>query len=274
MSRLPSSHRPATALPKTVQRMYDTLLKSFGPQRWWPGDTPFEIMVGAILTQNTNWGNVERAIVRLKQEKMLSPQAIRDAAIGHLASAIRPAGYFNVKARRLKNFVEFLFERYEGDIRRMKQSPLAALRRELLAVNGIGPETADSILLYALGKPVFVVDAYTRRFLRRHNLIEEKADYHDIQRMFMDALPADTKIFNEYHALIVRLGKDVCRPSAKCEACPLNRISYAVDRKCGICHRAFFGKEKWKIVAGPQGRKFICSGCKPLNPTKRPVHSG
>jgi len=260
--------------PKTVQRIYDALLKSFGPQRWWPGDTPFEIMAGAILTQNTNWGNVERAIAQLKKEGLLEPKAMQAVPVGRLAAAIRPAGYFNVKARRLKNFVGFMVDRYGGDIRRMRQRPLKALRRELLSVNGIGPETADSILLYALGKPVFVVDAYTRRFLRRHNLIEERADYHDIQNMFMDVLPPDPKLFNEYHALIVRLGKDVCRPSAKCEACPLNRISYALDRKCSFCHRTFLENEKRNSVAGTQGRELICSGCAPLKVRKRPVHWG
>jgi endonuclease III related protein len=257
----------------SVAKIYDALLRSFGPQHWWPGDTPFEIMVGAVLTQNTNWGNVERAIVQLKKAGLLTPRAMRDVPVGKLARAIRPAGYFNVKAGRLKNLIRFMFDRYDGNIGRMKRQPLDVLRRELLEVNGVGPETADSILLYALHKPVFVVDAYTRRFLRRHNLIEEKVDYHGIQRMFTAALPQDAQIYNEYHALIVRLGKDVCRPSAKCEACPLNRIHYAVGRKCSHCHRTFLENEK---THGQSETGLLCGECHSVlgEFKKRPARSG
>jgi endonuclease III related protein len=251
---------------KSIKAIYQALYKAFGPQHWWPGDTPFEIMVGAVLTQNTNWGNVEQAIVQLKREGLLSIEAMHDVPVDRLAKAITPAGYFNVKARRLKNLVRFLVERYGGDIRRMRKESLAELRRELLEVNGVGPETADSILLYALDKPVFVVDAYTRRFLRRHNLIKDKADYHDIQKMFMDVLPPDAGVYNEYHALIVRLGKDVCRPSARCGQCPLNRIDYAVSRKCHYCHRAFLKDEKGRSLPG-EGKvsaSLVCEECHAL----------
>jgi endonuclease-3 related protein len=259
---------------KSIRKIYDALLSAFGPQHWWPGDTPFEIMVGAVLTQNTNWGNVERAIVQLKKDGLLTPEAMRRVPVGGLAKAIRSAGYFNVKARRLKNLVGFMFERYGGDIGRMKRQPLEVLRPQLLSVNGVGPETADSILLYALDKPVFVVDAYTRRFLRRHNLIDEKIDYHGIQKMFTEALPSDVELFNEYHALIVRLGKDVCRPSARCETCPLNRIHYAVGQKCNHCHRTFLKNERARPMTDGKGR--LCEECHSgLGELKRrPARSG
>jgi endonuclease III related protein len=249
------------AISKSIKKIYDALLSSFGPQHWWPGDTPFEIMVGAVLTQNTNWGNVEKAITQLKRQGILTVEAMRDLSVDRLAEAIRPAGYFNVKAKRLKNLIDYLIGHYGGDIRRMKREPLEKLRRELLAVNGVGPETADSILLYALDKPIFVVDAYTRRFLRRHNLIGGQAEYHDIQKMFMDALPADALVYNEYHALIVRLGKETCRPSARCEACPLNRIHYAMADKCAHCHRAFLRKEKTYSVGDKGSGRLLCSEC-------------
>jgi len=258
---------------KSIKTIYDVLLKTFGPQHWWPGDTPFEIMVGAILTQNTNWGNVERAIAQLKREGLLTPEAMRDVSVEKLAQAIRPAGYFNLKAKRLKNFINFVFREYQGDLKRMRKVPLDILRSQLLAVNGIGPETADSILLYALDKPVFVVDTYTRRFLRRHNLIEDAIDYHGIQKMFMDVLPPDAGVYNEYHALIVRLGKDVCRPSAKCEECPLNRIHYVMTSKCAQCHRTFVGEEKTHSVSQRKGTAVLCLECLRMS-KKQPVRGG
>jgi len=184
--------------------------------------------VGAILTQNTNWGNVEKAIKNLKQERVLSPRALKDISSSRLASLIKPAGYFNVKAKRLKNFIDFLWREYEGDLNRMRKEPLSVSRPKLLSVNGIGPETADSILLYALDKPVFVIDAYTRRFLYRHNLAPLNADYHSLQKYFMSSLKEDVALFNEYHALIVHLGKHFCRTRALCESCPLNEISYSL----------------------------------------------
>lgn len=207
-----------------LREIYKRLLKTFGPQHWWPGETPFEVMVGAILTQNTNWGNVERAIRNLKAHHQLSPSALHKISAAELAPLIRPAGYFNVKAKRLKNFVEFLFKEYDGDLKKMAREPLDKLRFKLLHVNGIGPETADSILLYALEKPVFVVDAYTRRVLCRHNLIGQDADYHRIQELFMGHLKPDVRFFNEYHALLVRLGKDHCRPKPLCGECVLNNL--------------------------------------------------
>ncbi len=214
------------SIKSTLREIYQRLGKAFGPQHWWPAETPFEVIVGAILTQNTNWGNVEKALNNLKAAKLLSPRGLRDVSQRRLAALIRPAGYFNVKSRRLKNFIKFFFDEYQGDLKVMGREAWPLLRRKLLEVNGIGPETADSILLYAFQKPVFVVDAYARRMLNRHNLIGKDAGYHHIQELFMTHLDNDVRTFNEYHALIVRLGKDYCRPTPVCEQCVLNGVGY------------------------------------------------
>ena len=211
-------------LKKTLPEIYDRLFKAFGPQQWWPGDTPFEIAVGAILTQNTNWGNVEKAIINLRNSKKLSAKALHAISREALAPLIRPAGYFNIKADRLKNFIDFLADRYNGSMKKMGSEELLPLREKLLRVKGIGPETADSIMLYALAKPVFVIDAYTKRVLSRHKLASEKAEYHDMQDIFYENLPRDVKLFNEYHALIVVLGKEHCRPKPRCGGCPLHAL--------------------------------------------------
>lgn len=209
---------------KILLKIYDKLFKAFGPQHWWPGDTPFEVAVGAILTQNTNWGNVEKAIINLKEAKKLNSKALQNISTTKLASLIRPAGYFNIKADRLKHFIDFLADHYNGSMKKMREEEPLPLREKLLGVKGIGPETADSILLYALEKPVFVIDAYTKRILSRHKLVSEKAAYHDLQDMFHENLPQDVKLFNEYHALFVMLGKDYCRPKPRCEDCPLQGL--------------------------------------------------
>ena len=214
----------AKKLKKTLIEIYDRLYSRFGPQRWWPGDTPFEIAVGAILTQNTNWGNVEKAIANLKQAGKLGPKALHAVSVGELASMIRPAGYFNIKADRLRHFIDFLADNYNGSMKKMMAEEPLPLREKLLGVKGIGPETADSILLYALEKPVFVIDAYTKRILSRHKIVSEKAAYHDLQDMFHENLPRDVKLYNEYHALFVMLGKDFCRPKPRCEGCPLQAL--------------------------------------------------
>ncbi len=200
---------------------YERLFKHFGPQGWWPGDTPLEVAVGAILTQNTNWQNVALAITRLKQAGLLSAPALYALPPAELAEHIRPAGYFRVKAQRLKNFLAYLMEGYGGSMRQLAAVPLAQLRPELLAVNGIGPETADSILLYALEKPVFVVDAYTHRIFSRHGLIAGPYAYDRLQAMCHAALPRDLVLFQEFHALLVRTGKECCRPRPRCHTCPL-----------------------------------------------------
>jgi endonuclease-3 related protein len=209
---------------KILTGIYDKLYASFGPQHWWPGDTPFEIAVGAILTQNTNWRNVEKAINNLKAAKVLNAGTLHKMPHKKLASLIRPAGYFNIKAERLKHFLAFLSNHYQGSMKRMESGDTGRLRESLLGVHGIGPETADSILLYALEKPVFVIDAYTKRMLQRHNIVPEKITYHDLQELFHKNLPPDVQLYNEYHALFVMLGKDYCKPRSRCEGCPLEAL--------------------------------------------------
>ena len=213
-------------LTRYLKKIYVRLFARYGPQSWWPARTRFEVIIGAILTQNTSWTNVEKAVANLRRENLLTPPALKSISRKRLSEWIKPAGYFNVKARRLKNFVDFLFEEYNGQLDGMIQEPLEELRKKLLSVNGIGPETADSILLYALDKPVFVVDTYTKRILSRHHLIDADAHYHEVQKKFTESLKADAPMFNEYHALIVRLGKDTCKTKPLCEQCPLNDINY------------------------------------------------
>lgn len=207
-----------TELMDGFKRMH----KRFGPRHWWPGETPFEVMVGAILTQNTNWKNVERAIANLQSQRVLDPQKLLGLHPATLAKLIRPAGYYRVKANRLRHFLTYFVGAYGGSVKRMAVRPTAELREELLAVKGIGPETADSILLYALDKPVFVIDAYTKRILSRHALCAEDETYDDLQALFMDRLPKGVPLYNEYHALIVETAKEYCRTTPRCEGCPLN----------------------------------------------------
>ncbi|KAF0181799.1 MAG: endonuclease III related protein [Nitrospirae bacterium] len=209
---------------RSLPALYEALLHAFGPQNWWPGDTPLEIAIGAILTQNTNWLNVEKAILNMKRAKMVNAQALHDLPHGDLAELIRPAGYFNVKARRVKAFVAYLASAYGGSMARMKKQRLDKLRPELLAVNGIGPETADSILLFALEKPVFVIDVYTKRVLSRHDVLPYGESYDEFQGLFHKHLPHEVGIFNEYHALFVRIGKEFCKPTPRCSACPLGTM--------------------------------------------------
>ncbi len=205
--------------------VYRKLYSFFGPQCWWPGESPFEVMVGAILTQNTNWANVEKAIINLKSNKLLKPAKLHNISQKQLAKLIKPAGYYNIKAKRLKNLLDFFIGRYDADIKKISKPAIDKIRQELLSVNGIGQETADSIILYALNKPVFVVDAYTKRMLARHHLIPENADYKQVQELFMQNLKKNVKLFNEYHALIVKLGKDYCRKTKpKCDICPLKGL--------------------------------------------------
>jgi endonuclease-3 related protein len=201
--------------------MYDRLFEAFGPQHWWPGRTRFEIVVGAVLTQNTNWLNVERAIENLKKQGRLSLDGILKCK--ELPKLIRPSGYYNVKARRLRALCEHIQE--QGGLEAMFDLPIDELREGLLSVKGIGEETADSIVLYAAEKPVFVVDAYTRRVLARIGLIEGNEAYAHVQRLFMDSIPKDVQLYNEYHALLVKLGKAACKKrEPDCASCPLNNL--------------------------------------------------
>lgn len=202
--------------------LYEKLYSEFGSQAWWPAQSAFEVAVGAILTQNTSWNNVEKAIINLKAHQKLTPDKLYRLPKRQLGKLIKSAGFFNIKAERLKDFLKFLFKYYEGDIDKMRGIDTHFLRQQLLSIKGIGNETADSILLYALNKPVFVVDAYTKRILSRHKLIEEKADYAHVQGIFMKYLEPDEKLFNEYHALLVRLAKEFClKNKPKCDSCPL-----------------------------------------------------
>jgi endonuclease III related protein len=203
--------------------IYRKLYRRFGPQRWWPGDTPFEVSVGAILTQNTNWSNVENAITNLKENNLLSPHGIYGLSLKQLAALIRPAGYFNVKAQRLRYFLEFLMNDYHGKMVNMVSEDVHQLRGKLLRIHGIGPETADSILLYALKKPVFVIDAYTKRVLSRHGIMTSERSYDEFQELFHSSFRKDVRLYNEYHALFVRVGKVFCKKrNPLCGKCPLN----------------------------------------------------
>jgi endonuclease-3 related protein len=201
--------------------LYQILWDSLGPQDWWPGETPFEVALGAILTQNTNWNSVARAIGGLKKPGLLIPRALRALPEPELAQHLRPVGYYNVKARRVKNFLAFL-ARFQDSLAVMAGEDLDTLRPALLALQGIGPETADSILLYALNKPTFVVDAYTFRILSRHGLLPDTCAYEELRQLFMDHLPPAVSLYQEYHALLVRLGKEFCRPQPRCPSCPLD----------------------------------------------------
>lgn len=204
-----------------LMEMYDLLYARFGPQNWWPARGELEVMVGAVLTQNTNWKNVEKAIDNLEQEGLLSLEGLWSLDVKELAQYIKSAGYFNIKAKRLMNLVAFIFDKYEGDLSLLLGDTTNNLREGLLSVNGIGPETADSILLYAAGRPVFVIDAYTYRILKRHGMVEDEVDYYEMQELFMDHLPEDPELFNEFHALIVCAGKHFCRRNPLCDLCPL-----------------------------------------------------
>ena len=214
--------RSTTANPP-LRPVYRALLRHFGPQHWWPGRTRFEIIVGAILTQNTAWANVEKAIARLRRARVLTPARLHALPAATLAELIRPAGYYNLKAQRLYNFTTLLHTRFSGSLDCLFRTPTPELRALLLSVKGIGPETADSILLYAAGRPVFVVDAYTRRLLERHRWIRPGADYHELAACFTRVVPPSRAVYNEYHALLVALGKHYCRPTPRCTACPLRR---------------------------------------------------
>jgi endonuclease III related protein len=204
--------------------IYKRLKKFYGPQHWWPADTPFEVVVGAILTQNTSWANVEKAIRNLRRAGGLSsPRKLYGMSVRKISHLIKPCGFYNLKTKRLRNFLNFLDAGYRSDLKKLGLLDNGKMRARLLAINGIGPETCDSIMLYAFNRPVFVVDAYTKRILSRHGLIPEKSSYEEVQDIFMKNLSRDSAMFNEYHALIVRLAKDFCRKKPLCGWCPLGR---------------------------------------------------
>jgi endonuclease-3 related protein len=210
--------------PADLFAYYKTLSKTLGPMHWWPARTRFEVIVGAILTQNTAWTNVERAISNLRRERLLTPRAIERVPTARLAQLVRSSGYFRQKAKKLKAFVWFLKREYAGSLTRMFRAPTIELRERLLAVHGIGPETADSILLYAGEHPVFVVDAYTHRILERHGLHAGKPQYETVRALFESSLPREARVYNEFHALLVNVGKNWCRTqNPRCEECPLQK---------------------------------------------------
>lgn len=216
--------KSGSPLKKILEKIYEKLYLDFGAQYWWPAETKFEVIIGAILTQNTSWQNVEKAISNLKSRGYVSLKKLNKIPEKKLAALIRPSGYYNIKASRLKSFIDHIYKNYGGNLGKMLDEPLEELRGELLKIKGIGPETADSIILYAADKPIFVIDAYTKRVLLRHKIIKKDASYHEIQKFFMDNLKNDAKFFNEYHALIVKLSKVFCKKTPDCKNCPLSGI--------------------------------------------------
>ncbi len=210
---------------ETFLRVYERLHEFFGPQEWWPGETALEVVIGAVLTQNTNWANVEKAIQNLKNAGLLSFPLLQAIPLEGLAEYIRPSGYYNIKARRLKNLFQMIEEEYQGELDLLLGDTLKNSRENLLSVKGVGPETADSILLYAAHQPVFVIDTYTHRVFSRHQLVPEESDYHSLQEEFLGRLPGDVSLFNEYHALIVAVAKEFCKKKRpRCQECPLQGV--------------------------------------------------
>jgi len=222
------------SISQTLLNTYHQLMAHYGPQNWWPAQEPFEVIVGAILTQSAAWGNVEKAIANLKSGKALSPGALRRLPLSELARLIRPCGYYNAKALKLKSFAYWLGNHYADDLNQLLATDTHHLRQQLLSIHGIGQETADSIILYAANKPIFVIDAYTRRIINRIGLAPDNSSYTAYQALFMDNLPTDARLFNEYHALLVCLAKNVCRSCPLCQQCCLNNIcrGYIVDANC------------------------------------------
>ena len=211
-------------LNSRLREIYDALREEFGHRSWWPGDGPFEVMVGAILTQNTNWDNVETAIDNLKERDVLNPPAILNVEQEDLQDLVRPAGYYRQKAARVKRLSQWLMDNCDGAVELLQKWPRDELRKELVSIRGVGPETADSIMLYALDKPVFVVDTYTLRVTTRHGLIERNCTYYDLQNLFQDHLPEDLDLYRDFHAQLVEVGKRYCRPTPKCQNCPVRTV--------------------------------------------------
>lgn len=216
--------------------MYEAMHTRFGHRQWWPSsggtDTSagkLEICIGAILTQNTNWGNVEKALKNLEAADVMSVGALYEMSQEQLAELIRPAGYFNVKAKRLKNFIHHVYENWGDDIAAFLDRPVYDLREELLSVNGIGRETADSMILYAAGGATFVVDTYTARVFTRHGMLSPEDDYESIKEFFESNLPDDIELWNDFHAQIVAVGNNFCKPTPRCDGCPLESFPHDLD---------------------------------------------
>jgi endonuclease-3 related protein len=225
-------------MDERLGEIYRRLYAHFGPQHWWPGGGAFEVIVGAILTQNTAWTNVEKAIANLKRAGLLHSAPLHRVREGRIARLIRPSGYFNLKAKKLKAFVRFLFAAHRGRLAHLFQQDTARLRRELLTVYGIGPETADSIILYAANQPIFVIDAYTRRIAARLGLSRDGVSYEELQYLFTQGLPRKVQLFNEYHALLVALGKSICKKRVpRCDICPLQGVCPTSRKNIGTARR-------------------------------------
>ncbi|MFC1974229.1 endonuclease III domain-containing protein [Chloroflexota bacterium] len=224
----------AYSFKKELIKIYNILLNSYGPQHWWPGESPFEVIVGAILTQSAAWGNVVKAISNLKEAGVLTPDSLRQLSIEELSRLVYPSGYFRVKALKIKAFVQRLGKDYGDSLEKMFALDIADLRSELLSIYGIGDETADSIILYAARKPVFVIDAYTRRLFRRLSFSLSGSSYNAFQALFMDNLPVDEGIFQEYHALIVQHSKAVCKKYPLCNKCCLSNICLYVKQPVSV----------------------------------------
>jgi len=223
-AKVPQWLTKACGISQKLQDIYHRLMDCYGQQHWWPAEGPFEMMVGAVLTQGAAWRNVEKAIANLKAAGALSPKVVRRLPLSELATLIRPSGYYNAKALKLKSLAQWLGEFWDDNLDRLLASDIDCLREQLLSVHGIGQETADSIILYAAGKPIFVIDAYTRRIIGRLGLAPEESSYAAYQTLLMHSLPTDSSLFQEYHALLVRLAKDVCRRRPLCHECCLNSI--------------------------------------------------
>ena len=215
--------------------IYKNLLLRFGHQGWWPGDSPFEVIIGAILTQGVSWVNVEKAIKNLKGEGILEPEKLYNKESSEIAPLIRSTRFYNEKAQKIKNFMNFLFDEYNGCLQKMSDEDTEILRKKLLGIKGLGEETVDSILLYACNKPVFVVDAYTKRIFSRYGLIKEGAGYKEIQTFFLNNLPQDAGLYNDFHAQIVNLGKNICKSSPDCTICQINLIN--TRTRCRFLHK-------------------------------------
>lgn len=220
----------------TLQEIYSLLYEHFGPQGWWPSETPFETMVGAVLTQNTNWQNVTKAIKNLKDAGPLTYEALSLCSDDEIALLIKPAGYYNLKVKRLRNLFDMIERQYGGRLDFFLDDELEVARERLLSIKGIGPETADSILLYACGHPIFVVDMYTHRVFSRHNLVAEETDYHAMQALFMDhLLPPDPVLYKEFHALVVKVAATYCKKTnPQCGRCPLRGVVDNVGHLPGL----------------------------------------
>jgi len=222
---------------RILLKIYKRLFATYGPQHWWPAEEPFEVIIGAILTQSAAWTNVVKAIANLKQAGVLSPEAIRRISQVKLAALIHSCGYYNAKARKLKAFVEWLGEKYQDDLNRLFTQDIVELRGQLLNIYGVGEETADSIILYVGNKPIFVIDAYTRRFMSRTGIAPKLNSYKAWQTFFMTNLPSDANLFNEYHALLVKLAKEICRAKPLCQQCCLNPAGKKAEGNKYPCHK-------------------------------------